>query len=347
MSEQQPHTFAGPVIESTGGTAMESRDIMKQESLQRRRKHDEARQAAASGQTANQSNAPESADGDCVDMNAPADDAPAISTTGAIVTDLEQCARVCGERETDECVAETLATIERHPLHREILYKALVACETEQTVETLEETIESYPEYTSAGQSAHALIGSLVRAGGLSFTQRDEAGEVVDDARREQARADGAGEDAVEDLVASEWVRTTPAGRQAAERFSPLVRIHRLMARHPEHVAGFSAALELIANEPMMYPQFQQAFSALHIFESPANRPPANVAAISHSAAADSLPLAAANTPSRNEAEDSSAPARVQPSYYIDALAAAGALFWQDGLGWCITEEGRGYLEQR
>jgi hypothetical protein len=189
-------------------------------------------------------------------------------------------------------------------LNRPSLYQILKACSTGRwLLADLEQHIQERPEFSTATQPPYFLVQWLVDAHALDEFDLDAAGEVL-----EPQRFEGLSEDEIDDLIEDFAFETNEVGAEVLERFSPK---HRLM--------------ELLDIVPERYDTYIEVLGFLE-----QKRPFAEVDA-----------LLRGREILRSGREPGEPP--MQPSVFIDKLAAAGGAVWSDG--WQITEEGKELLE--
>lgn len=230
----------------------------------------------------------------------------------------------------------------RHPRHREIYYQMLQYCVTERTVEEVEEAVEGLPAYRSALQSASTLIGVMLDAGGLIYTEYDAEGAVIDDARVEEVRRatleqrasvagsvlssadsaladaeykaqalalDNAIDDALYGLVEKRTLRVTETGVAVVRLLDPVKRVTSYATSRPERAPLYRKLLEFC-----LVPRTLEEIKGL----------------------LDGDPALAPTEHSGQQA--------LHASYFIDRMNESGGLQW-DG-GWVTTSAGRSYLNE-
>lgn len=180
----------------------------------------------------------------------------------------------------------------RHPLNREILYKALAFCEQERPLREAEDFIASLPQFASATQNQYYLLTSLVKAYGLDLVERDEEGGIVTPEMKE-----GLTEDEVDDLVAELSFKTTEVGRYFVEYNKPAARLVDLLGLAPERADTYIELLEYVGAEPRTYGQVEELLAGRPALETVID--------------------------GRRET--------MQPSVFVDKLERAGALIWNKG----------------
>ena len=145
---------------------------------------------------------------------------------------------------SEESIARVVECLFNHPRHRELLYKALVHCQTERTEHAAEEFLARQPEAAQALQTPYTLLRNLAAAGGVTVIAHDAQGLALDETRCEQLRAEGLDDDALADLVAERRVLTTPAGCAACELLAPEHRTLAAIYKVPERRATFVRLLD-------------------------------------------------------------------------------------------------------
>ena len=205
---------------------------------------------------------------------------------------------------SEESIARVVECLFNHPRHRELLYKALVHCQTERTEHAAEEFLARQPEAAQALQTPYTLLRNLAAAGGVTVIAHDAQGLALDETRCEQLRAEGLDDDALADLVAERRVLTTPAGCAACELLAPEHRPLAAIYKVPERRATFVRLLDFC-------------------------RTPRKLADINQLLADDP-----ALAPSQRTAGQ-----KLHACYFIDRLEEAGGLVW-DG-SWVTTDAGK------
>ena len=172
---------------------------------------------------------------------------------------------------SEESIARVVECLFNHPRHRELLYKALVHCQTERTEHAAEEFLARQPEAAQALQTPYTLLRNLAAAGGVTVIAHDAQGLALDETRCEQLRAEGLDDDALADLVAERRVLTTPAGCAACELLAPehrtLAAIYKVpvrlldFCRTPRKLADIN---QLLADDPALAPSQRTAGQKLH-----------------------------------------------------------------------------------
>lgn len=213
-------------------------------------------------------------------------------------------------------VARLAECVLAHPRHRELLYKALAYCSgvDARDERDVEAHLRAQPEYADALQDAHTLTRTLVRRGGLIRRAVDAQGCELTEARLEQVRLERnldrpLTQDEAAGLVAGHDLALTPTGVAVIALLDPQRRIAACCEADPERTNVFLEVLQLCET-----PHGLRDIRAL-VADDPVCNPTARTAHL-----------------------------RLEPSFFIDRLAEAGALVW-DG-AWVTTEEGHRYLEQ-
>lgn len=203
-------------------------------------------------------------------------------------------------------LAKLEATVTRHPLHREILYRTLGFCQQARSLAEIEDQIASYPEFGRAVQDQYHLICALEAAGGLTRTPLDAQGEPVTPEQLE-----GLTEDEADDLVATYAFATTDVGAALVEQHAPRARLVELMGIVPEREETFLELMAFIEEKPRTYREICDLLKGR----------PALIREI-----------------------DGGRTQVMQPSVFLDKLEAAGGVEWNDG--WVLTDEGRDFLDE-
>lgn len=204
----------------------------------------------------------------------------------------------------EEKLAALNTCVMRHPLNREILYKALAFCGQERLLSEAEDFIASLPQFELATQNQYAMLMSLVRAHGLAFIERDDDGNIVTAEMKE-----GLTEDEADDLVDTWSFKTTEVGDYFVEYNAPKARLVDLLSLVPERTESYIDLLEFVGESPRTYPQIEGMLRGAPALETIID--------------------------GRRET--------MQPSVFVDKLERAGALIWKDA-GWSLTEEGEEFL---
>lgn len=192
----------------------------------------------------------------------------------------------------EEKLAALNRTVMRHPLNREILYKALAFCAEERPLREAEDFIAALPQFETCTQNQYYLLTSLVKAHGLEMVERDEAGDVVTAEMKE-----GLDEDEIDDLVAAISFKTTEVGDYFVEYNRPAARLVDLLHLAPERTDTYIELLEFIGEAPRTYPAIEGLLAGRPVLETVID--------------------------GRRET--------MQPSVFVDKLERAGALVWKDG----------------
>lgn len=199
------------------------------------------------------------------------------------------------ERETlspDEALSVLTTTINRHPLHREILFKTLVFCTSEQPLSAIEQAIESSPEYKQCSQSPYQLIKSLAKAYGVKSIERDANGAIIASEDKE-----GLPEDDIDDLVCSLGFKTTETGTAFIEKNQPRARLAKLLSSESRRSETYIELLDFIDDAPRTYSEIGKFLAGKPVLETLVN----------------------------------GVRETMQPSVFVDRLERAGALVWNEG----------------
>jgi len=193
----------------------------------------------------------------------------------------------------------------QNPLHRPILYAILKACSEEAwQLEELEVHIQSLAEFKKATQPPFVLIQWLSDADLLDSWGVDLYGEDIT-----PERCEGLTQDEIEDLSASTAFKTSATGLVILEEFSPKDRLMELLNNSPARYDTYLEVLEFLLEE--------RPFTEL-----------------------DKL-LRGKSVLMDGRAEGEGP---MQPSVFVDKLAAAGGIVYREG--WIITQEGKELLEK-
>lgn len=183
-------------------------------------------------------------------------------------------------------------TVMRHPLNREILYKALAYCREERPLRDAEDYIASLPQFDLATQNQYYMLMSLVKSHGLEFIERDDDGNIVTPEMKECLT-----EDEADDLVATWSFKTTEVGDYFVEYNKPGARLVDLLNLVPERADTYAELLEFVGAEPRTYGQIESLLQGRPALETIID--------------------------GRHET--------MQPSVFVDKLERAGALVWNKG----------------
>jgi hypothetical protein len=167
----------------------------------------------------------------------------------------------------------------------------------------LETFILSLPEAKNATQPPYFLIQWLADAGSLDVFELDGEGDVVTDERKA-----GLSTDEIDDLVAETAYRVNEVGLAVIAKFNPASRLMNLLTEVPERFDTYREVLEFLT-KPHSFAECDALLRDRDILRV-----------------------------GRDEGERP-----LQPSVFIDKLAAAGGIAYGDG--WLITEEGKELLE--
>lgn len=215
--------------------------------------------------------------------------------TDKIIDDASLCAEDlpdAAELTFEEKLAALNMVVMRHPLNREVLYKALAFCAEERPLREAEDYIASIPQFEMSTQNQFYMLTSLVRAYGLEMIERDEAGNRVLPEQKE-----GLSEDEVDDLVAAYSFKTTEVGDYFVEYNRPSARLVDLLHLAPERAETYIELLEFVDVDARSYPEIEALLSGRPVLEIiiDGNRE------------------------------------TMQPSVFVDKLERAGALVWKEG----------------
>lgn len=189
-------------------------------------------------------------------------------------------------------------------LNRPVLYRILDTVEPGALpVFDLEDRIQAMPEFKVATQPPYFLIEWLVKAEALDFIEVDDAGQPVTDERRV-----GKTEDEIDDMIADMLIKITAVGREALKVFSPLQRLQDLLDEIPERLDTYTEVLRFVT-EKRAFGEIDQLLQGRPILMS-----------------------------GRQSTDNP-----MQPSVFVDKLAAAGGIIYDDG--WIVTPEGKEMLE--
>lgn len=192
----------------------------------------------------------------------------------------------------DEKLEALNMTVMRHPLNREILYKALAFCIEERPLRDAEDFIAALPQFALATQNQYYMLMSLVRAYGLRLIERDVEGNEVMPEQKE-----GLTEDEIDDLVADISFETTEVGAYFVDYNKPAARLVDLLNLVPERADTYAELLEYVGEEPRTYGQIEGLLRGRPALETIID--------------------------GRRET--------MQPSVFVDKLERAGALIWKEG----------------
>lgn len=205
----------------------------------------------------------------------------------------------------DRKVEHVVSLLYANNLNRPALYRILTTVESGTLpVFDLEELIKTMPEFKSATQPPYYLIEWLVRAEALNFIEVDDAGQPVTEERRE-----GKTEDEIDDMIADMLIEITDVGRGVLEIFSPQERLQDLLDEFPERLDTYVDVLKF-TTEKRSFNEIDQLLQGRPV-------------------------LMSGRQPNDNP---------MQPSVFVDKLAAAGGIIYDDG--WIVTPEGKEMLER-
>jgi hypothetical protein len=200
-------------------------------------------------------------------------------------------------------VERILVLFQSNPLYRPVLYRILEACQTErQQLPELEAYISGLAEFKSSSQPQYSLIQWLVDAGALAAFEVDAEGAIITDEQKEELD-----EDELDDLVKTFAYQITIDGETALSIVNPVTRLEQLLAEVPERYNTYIEVLEFLL-ESHSYKEVDDLLRGREILMS------------------------------RREPDDRP----MQPSVFVDKLAANGGLVWDKG--WKTTKEGKELL---
>lgn len=179
----------------------------------------------------------------------------------------------------------------RHPLNRELLYKALELCFDPQELGALEREMLSLPEAARATQDPYHLACLLESVGGLRRIELDEKGAEVTYSQKQNLA-----EEEADDLVASVLFETTDEGRLFVRLHDPRRRFAELVDAEPNRRDSYIELLGFCGESPRSYAEVEAMLRGCGALASDR---------------ASGLP--------------------VQPSVFVDKLERAGILVWRDG----------------
>ena len=193
----------------------------------------------------------------------------------------------------------------QNPLHRPVLYAILRACSEEVwQLEELEVYIQSLAEFKKATQPPFILIQWLKDAKLLDSWGIDHYGADIT-----PERCEGLTPDEIEDLAASTAFKASPTGLLILDEFNPQDRLMHLLNISPARYDTYLEVLEFLQQE--------RPFTEL-------DRLLRGKSVLMDGRAQDEGPM--------------------QPSVFVDKLAAAGGIVFREG--WIITQEGKELLEK-
>ncbi|MDR3053472.1 MAG: hypothetical protein LBU48_06405 [Coriobacteriales bacterium] len=189
-------------------------------------------------------------------------------------------------------------------LNRPTLYRILgITAQGAVPLFDLEDQIQKLPEFTTATQPPYYLIEWLVDAEALRFIEVDATGAPITDEQREGKTADE-----IDDLIDDMIIEITDVGREVAAIFDPRDRLATLLQDKPVRYDTYVEVLEFLTQKH----SYNQIDSLLR------------------------------GRPILFDGRDPGDPP-MQPSVFVDKLAAAGAIVFDEG--WIITPEGRALLQ--
>lgn len=191
----------------------------------------------------------------------------------------------------EEAVTSLIETIDRAPLHREIFLKILNYCTCQRDLSEVENTVTSYPEFTSVAQSPYRLIRTLVDAGGLHWLNLDENGNTLASQATLELTTDE-----IDELTFSYAIITTPVGEQVADELSPEKRLNKLFDAVPQRLSTYLDVMD--------YCREKHSFKEIEDFL--------------RGRAGDAFSSVVSRQP-------------LKPSFFVDTLERSGGLVWDDG----------------
>jgi hypothetical protein len=195
--------------------------------------------------------------------------------------------------------------IQSNPLYRPVLYRILEACQNQRVrLPDLEGYIGGLVEFKSSSQPQYSLIQWLVDAGALDEYEVDAEGEIVSDEQKQ-----GLEEDELDDLIQTFAYQISADGRTVLTDINPVSRLEKLLAEVPERYDTYIEVLQFL-RERHSYAEIDALLRGREILMS--GREP------------DDRPM--------------------QPSVFVDKLAANGGLVWDKG--WTTTKEGKELLDK-
>ncbi len=198
------------------------------------------------------------------------------------------------------------ALLIQNPLCRPVLYRILNSCVSKRILlGDLENSIQSMTEYQCVTQPPYFLVQWLVDTEALDLFELDLAGDTVTEESKQGLTADE-----IDDRIADYAFETNDVGRALIEELKPTNRLEDLVEMAPERYDTYLDVLEFL-QDPHSYAEIDELLRGRDI--------------LMYGRAADDRPM--------------------QPSVFVDKLAAAGSIVYSDG--WKITEEGKEFLESR
>jgi hypothetical protein len=194
--------------------------------------------------------------------------------------------------------------IQSNPLSRPVLYRILEVCQSQRMLlPDLENYIGGLAEFKSCSQPQYFLIQWLVDAGALDKFEVDAEGNIITDQQRRSLD-----EDELDDLVQTFAYQINADGQMALNEFNPVSRVSKLLAEVPERYNTYVEVLEFL-REGHSYAEVDTLLRGRDILMSDRE--------------SDERPM--------------------QPSVFVDKLAACGGIVWDKG--WKITKEGKELLD--
>jgi hypothetical protein len=196
-------------------------------------------------------------------------------------------------------VDKACALLLQNPVNRPILYRILRICETERVfLNALEEQIQQQPEFASVVHPPFFLIQWLADVEALDVFDLDKEGNEVSPEQLE-----GLTDDEIDDLVVTSVFQTSVIGLEVIKEFSPESRLIEVLNIAQERYDTYIEVLEFLTKKrPLVeIDKLLRGRDVLMSGRNPGDNP-------------------------------------MQPSVFVDKLAAAGGIIYNDG--WQITPEG-------
>jgi len=204
----------------------------------------------------------------------------------------------------DHQIQDACDLLYSNPLNRPALYRILRACEMQdRRLNELEDWIQQQPEFTKATQPPFYLIQWLVDASALLELELDAEGNTISPEQKA-----GLSQDEQDDLIEDYAYRITLIGQAVLAEFDPAIRVRALLEEVPERADTYLELLDFL-RQRHSYSEVDDLLRGRDI--------------LMFGRAADDRPI--------------------QPSVFIDKLAAVGGIAWTNG--WKITEEGEELLK--
>lgn len=198
-----------------------------------------------------------------------------------------------------------LDVINNKPSHSEILRRILAFCRERKDFTEVEDKVQTYPEYSNAGQNPFRLITYLLDGDGLDLLELDEAGNELTDEQKT-----GLTEDEIDDLIDTYALETTEVGRAVADDLAPERRLDQIFGFFSDRRPLFTELLEF-CRQPRSFKEIEKLFAGRDFSAIKTLHPESGLA--------------------------------VKPTVFVDNMEKSGGLVWKDG--WIITKEGEEYLK--